>query len=187
MGWWYVQRPNNVRAYFEEELRIDHANGTTQRLLDFAIVNLRVGYGAVEHVHPDGTREVFAVVILMQFCRSEYFGFGYKDMDETMGPCEAECPQRILDLLTDHLASDSASDWRRRCREYHEGRVRVRSLRKGVGFTTEKPLPFAGVAVTEFTVVSTGSQHLVCRTSPGSMLVRIRRSQLAAMDFVVVL
>ena len=41
--------------------------------------------------------------------------FGYKDMDETMGPVESECPGVILDLLTP-TESSYALAWRARCR-----------------------------------------------------------------------
>ena len=38
----------------------------------------------------------------------------YKAMDETMGPCEANCPGSILKLLTP-TDSQYANDWRRKC------------------------------------------------------------------------
>ncbi|OZA58976.1 MAG: hypothetical protein B7X78_08765, partial [Sphingomonadales bacterium 39-62-4] len=41
--------------------------------------------------------------------------FGYKDMTETMGPCESDCPAAILDELTE-TDSTYASEWRARCR-----------------------------------------------------------------------
>ena len=46
----------------------------------------------------------------------EYYNFGYKDMDESMGPCERECPVSILKLLS---ARDDkwAIEWRAACRE----------------------------------------------------------------------
>lgn len=44
-----------------------------------------------------------------------YFNFSYKDLDETMGPCECDCPVSILDLLTEPY-NKWASDWREKCR-----------------------------------------------------------------------
>lgn len=50
-------------------------------------------------------------------------GFGYKQMDEVMGPVESECPARILDRLSpaDRLGYSGkcvewAEQWRARCR-----------------------------------------------------------------------
>lgn len=40
--------------------------------------------------------------------------FGYKDMDDGMGPVEAECPEAILQLLTP-TESSYALAWRTRC------------------------------------------------------------------------
>jgi hypothetical protein len=37
-------------------------------------------------------------------------------MDETMGPCESSCPERILKLLTP-TDSDYAKEWRARCQK----------------------------------------------------------------------
>src|SRR3546814_16727894 len=60
---------------------------------------------------------VFAVVCLVRWNPRSRDGhqFGYKDMSENMGPCEADCPAAILELLspTDH---EYALDWRARCR-----------------------------------------------------------------------
>jgi hypothetical protein len=43
----------------------------------------------------------FALVCLVRWnpCDREGHVFGYKDMSEDMGPCDAECPERILSLL----------------------------------------------------------------------------------------
>ena len=45
-----------------------------------------------------GKTYVFCAVIL--FKNSERSGFGYKDMDESCGPCEVDCPDRIMRLLS---------------------------------------------------------------------------------------
>ena len=41
---------------------------------------------------------------------------GYKDMEESMGPYECDCPALILDLLTP-TDRDYALHWRARCSE----------------------------------------------------------------------
>ena len=73
-------------------------------------------YAAVERIKPDGERYVFGAVFLTSTDMSDYFNFSYKDMDETCGPCERDCPVSILNLLTptDH---EYANEWRKDCRE----------------------------------------------------------------------
>lgn len=87
-------------------------------LLDMAIVKLKTCYAAVERIDGDtGERTVWAAVILLHYGATKHdsHDFGYKDMDETMGPNESECPARILDLLTP-TDSEYANGWRARCR-----------------------------------------------------------------------
>ena len=56
---------------------------------------------------------VFAVIFLTSTDRWE---FGYKDMDETMGPYRYDCPVSILKLLTE-TDNEEANLWRQHCRE----------------------------------------------------------------------
>lgn len=70
-------------------------------------------YAAVRN--KDG--EVWAAVFLT--CgrtRHDGTAWGYKDMDETMGPNEDKCPASILALLTP-TDSEWANEWRERCRK----------------------------------------------------------------------
>ena len=57
---------------------------------------------------------VFAAVCLTRVDSKDHFNFSYKDMDETCGPCEYDCPASILKLLTP-TDSDWAKEWREKC------------------------------------------------------------------------
>ena len=46
------------------------------------------------------------------------WGYGYKGLDETMGPTEVCCPLTLLDRCTEPLNAYS-SDWRRKVRAFH--------------------------------------------------------------------
>lgn len=61
---------------------------------------------------PEDEREVWAAVFLTRTEEGKYFY--YKDMDETMDPCEDHCPKCVLDLLSE-TDNKSALNWRRRC------------------------------------------------------------------------
>lgn len=61
-----------------------------------------------------GNTNVFAWVILTGTDNKSWCNFGYKMMDETVGPCECDCPKSILELLTGPH-NDYAREWRERC------------------------------------------------------------------------
>ena len=69
---------------------------------------------------PEYKQEVFAVVFLTSTDSKDYFNFSYKDMSEDMLPYYFDCPIGILNLLSE-TNSENALEWRRRCREKHDG------------------------------------------------------------------
>lgn len=117
MGWTTTHKEKYISAkeYIEKNLLVWTSNDYQYKVLDGGVVKFRTYYGAVEKVEKaTGVREVFAVVILLSYYKNEYHNFGYKDMCETMGPVQAECPARILNLLTE-TDNEYAKEWRQRC------------------------------------------------------------------------
>ena len=57
---------------------------------------------------------VFAVVCLISTNVKDYYNFSYKDIDETCGPYQYDCPQSILSLLTP-TDNKYANEWRKSC------------------------------------------------------------------------
>lgn len=121
MGWLFMKSLGGhagPREYLDAQFTHEDAE-LTSRVLRSALVRRRVYYAAVEHYRPaTRDREVWAAVCLVKYNPRDREGyvFGYKDMTESMGPCEAECPASILDLLTP-TDSPYAQAWRARCRE----------------------------------------------------------------------
>lgn len=76
-------------------------------------------YVAVKREKPTGENYVYAEVILTSVKSSDYFNFCYKDMDETCGPFQCDCPESILRLLSP-TENKNANDWRKRCHENNE-------------------------------------------------------------------
>ena len=75
-------------------------------------------------------------------------------LDESMGPCEDNCPAHILDLLTP-TDKEYALDWRRRCRANLERRAR--KIEDGDRIKLAAPLTFTdGHVGDEFIVVKRG-------------------------------
>jgi hypothetical protein len=127
MGWTFRSKPEDVKAYLREQLTWHNEGKGSHTCLDLALT-LTVAYAAVETLHPDGRREVWAAVTLIKYDKGPY-GFGTKDMSEDMGPYESNCPERILRLLTP-TDNEYAKKWRARCWENVEAKKRAREMKK---------------------------------------------------------
>ena len=86
------------------------------RVIASSCLRNKVYYAAVAPTTDGVDGPVFAVVCLVRWNprAKDGYVFAYKDMDETAGPNEAECPERILALLSP-TQNHSALQWRRRC------------------------------------------------------------------------
>lgn len=167
MGWDFGPKPNDVKAYMADNATYS-TDDYSQRVLDAAIVNCSEYYAAVERIHADGTREVWCHVAMLRFTRASDYNFGKKDMCDSMGPTIANCPARILDLLTE-TDSDCANEWRQRCRARAAMRASV-----GDRIRTTYPLQFTnGAELDTFTIEKHGKRGRAYRGSDGG-LYRIR-------------
>lgn len=89
---------------------------STNKVLKSAMVG-SVYYAAVQTDKPGRESSVWAAVFLTcGMVKHDGCIWGYKDMDETVGPCESKCPASILALLTP-TDSQWANEWRERCRK----------------------------------------------------------------------
>jgi len=138
-----------------------------------------VSYGAFQC--KDGV--VIGLVILKQWRRNGYYNFCYKDMSENMGPRESDCPESILNLLTDPPLNDYAAEWRTRCRANLKKRAGLRGVHVGDLIKTTEPIHFSnGVDVTVFQVTRVRPWRLYACDAEGnpSFLVRgVGRKKLA--------
>lgn len=150
------------------------------RVLRSALLRMRVYYAAIERIGPTTPRKVFAAVCLVRYNPRDRDGyvFGYRDMTETMGPFEADCPAAILDLLTP-TASPDALAWRARCRANGERRRAVSAKptpRPGQVIHFDEALTFAdGRTFDRFEVVAHPRSHrtVLFRDPVGRGLYRI--------------
>lgn len=135
MGWTYMKKPlgksakDVVQALFAWE-----DSKWKVEPMSAAIVKLRTAYLAVRRANKEtGVSYVFAAVVLLDLRVSERHDLGFKDMDESVGPCEAECPEKILRLLTplDDPSYPEANDWAREWRERCWDNIRRRKTMSG--------------------------------------------------------
>lgn len=63
---------------------------------------------------PEDKQIVFGMVILTSVNNKDIYNFGYKEIEESMGPVESKCPKSIIQLLSP-TTSEYAQRWRQRC------------------------------------------------------------------------
>ena len=160
MGWLYRDRPLRHEKpvdFFRRELTFTR-DGVSSTVLDAAAVGSTV-YAAVRNVnYPDpGCDYVYCAVIL--FRNNDRDGFGYKDMCEGMGPHEADCPDRIMRLLSpvEQIPNPSyTAAWRQRVADNKQKRRATKQmaarLKPGVviGLEHEATFGTSGVTAAEF-------------------------------------
>lgn len=149
MGWLYQRDPVDnpvshlISKYTYED---DHC---AHQPLDAARVGNTV-YLAIKSTNKKSGRSyVFAGVILISNTKKS--GFGYKEMSESMGPCECACPDRIMRLLSpisDIPHPSYSADWRARVAArktvQRQQRELCKLLRVGSVVTLSAPIRFRG-------------------------------------------
>lgn len=83
---------------------------------------------------PDGTEKKsrYIIIDLLRWHAADFGGcWGYKDMDETMGPYYYGCPLKYLDMVP-CSNYETARKWREKVREYWKIRAERRREKKAV-------------------------------------------------------
>lgn len=147
MGWLYRHDPiDDPVAYLTDQFNYENEHRRSE-----VLAAARAGstvYMAIRSTEKATAASfVFAAVILISNTRKN--GFGYKDMTETMGPCECACPNRIMRLLSpvaDIPNPSYAAEWRARVAAHHKAAAELRtkrvSLRPGSIVTLERAVSF---------------------------------------------
>jgi hypothetical protein len=113
MGWYYTHGAS--RSDVIDELTEDRV--TDERVFRTLRKCFRGNtmYALHESGKPGETKKWIGVYLL-QRGTSDFPGWGYKPMDETMGPYHCDCPVSYLDEA-DEPMGDTAKEWREACRE----------------------------------------------------------------------
>ena len=158
MGWLYRDEPiDDPLAYLKAKYNYDCETHTLQTL-DGARVRNTVYLAVRSTEKKTGRSFVFAAVILISNTKKS--GFGYKDQDEAMGPCQCDCPLRIIRLLSpiaDLPHAGYTAEWRARVAAYHDQQRQRRQRRKSLSVGSIVTLPAAtrfsgGIAASSFRV-----------------------------------
>jgi len=134
MGWLSFSMHRPVKEWFKSEL------SSKYELLDAALVQRTTFYAAVKNKE---TGKVFCGVYLIRWSPKSWDNFCYKDISEFSGPCEVNCPQRIMKLLSPLNDEDDpngwAREWRKRVKKYWATR---NTINKGSIVKTKNPVSF---------------------------------------------
>ena len=189
MGWLYQNEPlrNKTPAeYFTEEYTHD-----SEEVKNVVVATATVGntvYAAIHHtVKARQVSFVYCAVLL--FRNTVKDGFGYKAMTECMGPYEAECPERIMRLLSpvaDIPDPGWTGAWRARVARTREERnaakERLASLRPGDIIKVASPLAFPPTTLVDDRFMLIGRRKRTAIYAPVSQpdfRCRLRDSDLA--------
>lgn len=141
MGWLFTS--GQTRSQLIQRLTKPWTNqekGIDAQCLEHCAVG-NVLWTVWEHRHRDGSVKRYVGCDLMAPQRG--YGWGYKDMCESMHPYYYSCPLRYIDLV-----APACEAWRAKVREYHAKRDLARRL--AVGQTVK----LAHCKVPEVTIVS---------------------------------
>jgi hypothetical protein len=166
MGWDYLTQglPGNVSAndYLRRCFSWEKPEtGARSEVLDCAMVG-SVWYAALRCTHDvDGTMRTYTTALVALTSRRGG-QFGYKDMSESMGPYECDCPDRIMALLSpvaDLPYASCAADWRASvvAKKAARGveRSKLAALRPGATVRLDAPARFGRYgALQEFTALA---------------------------------
>ena len=145
MGWstehWDRWSATSLPTYLENQNTRDNEL-VTYKVLASSLVRFRTWYAALEIIYKEtGKREVIALVTLVHMQPNSYHNLGTKAMSEDAGPCERECPKRILELLTP-TTSTHAQGWRKDC--WDRLNKKTTSLKSGHWVLFEREIQFKG-------------------------------------------
>lgn len=190
MGWLFMtdlRGHAGPREYLDAQFTYQHGESRC-RVLRSGLVAMRTYYAAAEIEGPGRPKAVVGLVCLVRYNPRDREGyiFGYKDMDETMGPVESRCPGAILDLLTP-TENEQALAWRARCRQALLGRASKPKLRHGQTVVFAEPLTFVdGAQYERLTVIISPRRPRAVRFAPvGETIARYRISNLKSRSYRV--
>ena len=144
MGWLYTNKPKSqtILNFFRERWNSTQPGGTFE-VIDCAVVQRKTAYLACRVSKEGEPPFTFAMVCLLGYRPRDHYNFGYRDIDESSGPCARDCPERILNLLTELPETDEHSQkWRAACRENLAKRKAAPRLARGVTIQTAAPVGF---------------------------------------------
>lgn len=139
MGWTFMNDPQIGKKELVAHLSSPTYWGSGFRILKQSLVGNNL-WVAVERTYDDGTTKRFIALDLLKSGGRDC-GWGYKDLQESMGPCEVNCPLVFFDLVPEP-DGEYGRAWREEVRAYHAKKKKAATL-KGT-LTAGEVLPYGG-------------------------------------------
>ena len=186
MGWLFQNDKLRHQTPVEHiTQRFTHDGETSSAIVIAAAAVRGTIYAAIRnHDKQTGETYVFCAVILF---KNNERGFGHKAMDESMGPCEADCPDRIMRLLSpvaDMPSPGEAAEWRARVAAVKTkralGRATIEKLSPGDVIRLPCPVKVRSVSTDRFTLVEYRKRTpIFAPVTHPALLCRLRAATLA--------
>jgi len=206
MGWTFMNRPkgHTDREWFSRQWGEEFS----KRIVETATKG-GVFYAALEStddrlVPDENGKVVVAIVCLTKWVPKDYYNWGYKDMDEFMGPCEANCPEKVLKLLSpfkpDALAKAAADyeekkaqvaagtlkyaypdsiihahEWRERCWDVIKAAKALKAAKPGTVFKRGSLIRFTDGVQTDTLVLAERRKSQLIWMRPDGMRVNLTK------------
>jgi hypothetical protein len=119
MGWTTCIGYDKERL-LRDRLR-DKSNGTTEwKVIAHSLRGNNLWYVVERTDHGDGYKKVYRYIALDLIGYDPHSkGWGYKDLCETMGPAEKNCPLKFLDMVPVPCDYGYGHQWREEVRAWH--------------------------------------------------------------------
>jgi hypothetical protein len=136
MGWLFLHECDTKASVRDHLLRdLGRSNENAERKV---LAHRTVGnhlWMAYECIPTDPAHKPIKVVVLALLAQDQG-RWGYKDMDETMGPYYFDCPKAVIEAVgpTDN---EHALKWRAKVDEYHAQRAAKRTMLRAVAVGAE--------------------------------------------------
>lgn len=117
MGWSVMHDPWYNKPRLVEYLISERRLGKRHVVLKHAVIGNHL-WTVVER-SSDGELPYRFIGLDLLMAGHDGSGWGYKDLCESMGLCELDCPVSFFDLVPEPPASESAKGWRDEVRKFH--------------------------------------------------------------------
>jgi hypothetical protein len=199
MGWTFYNKPKGIKAVDSilsgcgAKWIADHyvASSATREAV-FIVAKFHDPDSKVYVPDADGMIRAILVYAIRSVPK-DFYNFGYKDMEESMGPYGCPCPASIIeqasplrpkseiDTTKDYSSLKSAHEYREASLQYKAAKAKKRGLKPGQKVKLAEPLSFAGQMLDEFTVVRVRTRKgmTTAFSASNGMLCAIRAASLA--------
>lgn len=160
MGWLYYDIYTSPKQ--ECDRLLNCKNEDCEQTVLASCMKGNIYYAVIKQKTKDIDKNM-AIVFLTHYSPKAKNGcnFGYKDMDESMGPCRYDFPEKYLDMLTP-TNNELALEWRKAVRERISKNKKLAKLKVGDKIKFRSPVEtVSGVKVGDEIIVEKRKRYFI--------------------------